>query len=75
MSYLSKILMVVLVVLMAMVSGCANYQFGDASKLYCAATTSETRNTIKDTMKKNGVSIGVDYCFSVGLIDKYLGYR
>lgn len=67
--------MVVLVALMVMVSGCANYQFGDASKLYCAATTSETRNAIKDTMKTSGISIGIDYCFSVGLVDKYLEYR
>lgn len=52
-----------------MLSGCANYHFGDISKSYCYSTNKEFRAGIKATLNDKGVTIGVDYCLGVGLAD------
>lgn len=58
-------------VMTLMLSGCANYHFGDISKSYCYSTSKEFRAGIKATLNDKGVSIGIgiDYCLSVGLAD------
>lgn len=53
-------------------SACASYEFGDISRIYCGTTSPEARAQIKATMKDNGLSIGIDYCASAGLVDALL---
>lgn len=50
-------------------SGCANYHFGDFSKSYCYSTSDEFRAQIKATLSEKGVNVGIDYCASVNLVD------
>lgn len=53
-------------------SGCSSYKFGDASRLYCGITSTESREVIKAEMIATGVDVGIDYCTSVGLLDAAL---
>jgi len=63
---------ITLIVLAALTTACSSYEFGDVSRVYCATTSTELRAQIKVTLKENGVSIGVDYCASAGLVDAIL---
>ncbi|QFU23748.1 hypothetical protein FM038_017270 [Shewanella eurypsychrophilus] len=56
-------------------SACASYEFGDISRVYCGTTSSEARAQIKAKMKDNGLSIGIDYCASAGLVDALLEHH
>jgi hypothetical protein len=55
-------------------AGCqmANYKLGDISRVYCGSTNTEIRADIKASLSEKGISIGVDYCSSVGLVDALL---
>jgi hypothetical protein len=46
-----------------------NYRVGDVSKVYCNSTDEEFRRVIKNTLKGQGVELGVDYCSSYNLVD------
>ena len=52
-----------------LVSGCANYQFGDISKVYCGSVNQEFRAQIKATLKDKGYEVGINYCAAHGLVD------
>lgn len=45
------------------------YEFGDLSKSYCSSTDPEFRKTVKVLLTTAGINVGVDYCFTVGLVD------
>jgi len=62
-------LLIIVMFLMATLSGCSSYHFGDVSKSYCYSTSDQFRANIKATLEDNGVKIGVNYCASVGLVD------
>lgn len=62
----TKILAVMVLMLL---TGCANYHLGDLSKSYCYSTSEEFRANIKATLTDKGVDIGINYCSSVGFID------
>lgn len=64
-----KIYIVLLVLWALLLSACANYQFGDISRMYCGSTNAEIRADLKVTLQENGLSIGIDYCASAGLVD------
>jgi len=50
-------------------SGCANYHFGDVSKAYCYSTSEEFRVQAKATLTDMGIKVDVNYCAAVGLVD------
>jgi len=56
-------------ILLLIMSGCANYQFGSISKAYCGTASPEMRAQIRATAEKGGIVFDIDYCASVGLID------
>lgn len=56
-------------------SACASYEFGDVSRIYCGTTSPEVRAQLKAKIKDNGISIDIDYCASVGLVDSLLEQR
>lgn len=64
---------VMIVLILMLLPSCAGYQFGDVSRIYCGATSKEIRADIKATLNDKGVSIGIDYCSSFGLIDRLRG--
>lgn len=50
-----------------------DYSFGDASRAYCAATTEEDRDFARSALSLLGITVGVDYCAAVGLVDFLMG--
>jgi hypothetical protein len=63
----ASVIMVIVVIMV--VSGCAGYRFGDVSRVYCGATTEEIRADAKAVLSDKGIKITVDYCSSFGLVD------
>lgn len=54
----------------ALLAACsANYEVGDLSKAYCDSTSPEVRAAIKGDLEENNITLGVDFCSAVGLID------
>ncbi|REL31084.1 hypothetical protein [Thalassotalea euphylliae] len=62
-----------LVVVAVSVMGCASYQLGDISRVYCGSTDEAFRAQIKAKLTERGVSIGIDYCRAHGLVDAIRG--
>ncbi len=64
----------VAIAIAAALAGCqmSNYKLGDISRVYCGSTNTEIRADIKASLAEKGISIGVDYCSSVGLVDALL---
>ena len=52
-------------------AGCVStdYQFGDLSKNYCAATTPQGRALVKSSLIAVGIDVPVNYCATLGLVD------
>ena len=53
-------------------SSCAiteNYKFGDISHRYCSSTDLYEKAQLKVLITNVGITVGVDYCLKVGLID------
>ena len=46
-----------------------DYQFGDMSKTYCAATTLDYRGVLKGQLEAIGIDVPENYCATVGLVD------
>ena len=61
--------LLMLVLILMLIPSCAGYQFGDLSRVYCDSTNNELRAGIKATLTDEGLSVGIDYCASVGLVD------
>ena len=80
-SVVSKALLFILVTMALLANvGCksldaletVDYEFGDVSRTYCACTDEKLREILKATLAANGLTIGVDYCSTVGLVDALL---
>ena len=60
--------MVLIIVAVLTMAGCAGYQFGDISTYYCTTDNKALQAQFKATLKENGVDVGVDYCTARGFI-------
>lgn len=59
----------ILTILIALLTSCANYKPGDASRVYCTTTDSVLRDNIAKLLEDNGVVLGVDYCDTFNVVD------
>lgn len=71
------VLIILLTMALLAANGCksleaVDYQFGDVSRSYCESTDEKLRKTLKAILSANGLTIGVDYCSTVGLVDALL---
>lgn len=71
--YLNLFACLVLLACISTLMGCASYQFGDVSRAYCSSTVAEYRLAFKARLDEKGLSVGVGYCESLGLIDRFRG--
>lgn len=60
-------------ILVVLLSGCANYNPGDISARYCNSKTPEARVALKSILAASGVDVGMDYCTTKGLVDILAG--